>query len=148
MKAVIQRVERASVTVDGRITGSISRGLAILLGVKAGDTLATARWMAEKCLNLRLFENEKGKFHYSVRDIQGELLVVSQFTVYGDVRRGRRPSFTEAADPELASELYCSFIDILAESGLKIQSGVFAARMEVEIINQGPVTLIVDSEER
>lgn len=148
MRVVVQRVSQARVLVDKNPVGSIGRGLVLLLGVKNGDTEEDVRWLAEKCVNLRIFENEEGKFHYSLLDIQGEILVVSQFTLYGDCRRGRRPSFTEAATPELAEKLYEKFVEALGQTSLKVQTGVFAARMQVEIHNQGPVTLILDSKEK
>ncbi|MFH1941312.1 MAG: D-aminoacyl-tRNA deacylase [bacterium] len=148
MRAVVQRVSRASVAVDGKVVGEIGRGLVILLGVREGDREEDARWMAEKCAHLRIFENEEGKFHFSVLDIMGEILAVSQFTLYGDCRRGRRPSFTDAASPEVAEALYRNFVESLRRIGLKVETGVFAARMKVEIHNDGPVTLIVDSEHR
>lgn len=146
MRVVVQRVSQGRVFVDDKVTGSIGRGLVILLGVKDGDTEEDARWLAEKCVNLRIFENDEGKFHFSLLDIRGEILVVSQFTLYGDCRKGRRPSFTDAAPPEVAEGLYEKFIEILRQTGLRVETGVFASRMRVEIRNDGPVTLIVDSE--
>ena len=146
MRAVVQRVAKADVVVQGNVVGRIGRGLVILLGVKGDDREEDAVWLAEKCMNLRIFENEGGKFHFSLLDIQGEAPVVSQFTLYGDCRRGRRPSFTDAAPPELAESLYEKFVDAIRQSGLNVQTGIFAARMMVNIHNEGPVTLIVDSE--
>ncbi len=146
MKAVLQRVRKAAVTVEGKQVGSTGRGLVILLGVREGDFESDVNWLADKCLNLRIFENEEGKFHYSVLDVHGDLLVVSQFTLYGDCRRGRRPSFTEAANPAKAVELYESFVSRLRESGLRVETGIFAARMLVDIANEGPVTVVIDTE--
>lgn len=146
MKAVLQRVSQASVSVDRKTVGSIGKGAVILLGVRKSDTQADATWLAEKCVNLRIFENDEGKFHFSLLDIKGDILAVSQFTLYGDCRKGRRPSFTDAAHPETAQPLYDAFVDALRQTGLKVETGVFAARMKVDIHNDGPVTLIVDSE--
>jgi len=146
MRAVVQRVAKADVVVEGNVVGRIGRGVVILLGVKNDDREEDAVWLAEKCMNLRIFENEEGKFDFSLLDIHGEALVVSQFTLYGNCRRGRRPSFTDAAPPELAESLYEAFVDAIRQSGLNAQTGVFAARMMVNIYNEGPVTLIVDTE--
>ena len=146
MRAVIQRVQEGRVSVQGKVVGSIKRGVVILLGVRSKDTETDANWLADKCVNLRIFENNEGKFYHSLLDIKGEILVVSQFTLYGDCRKGRRPSFTEAAEPETAESLYHCFVDFLRQHALKVETGVFAARMHVEIINDGPVTLIVDTE--
>lgn len=148
MRVVVQRVSRARVLVDDKVVGAIGRGVVLLLGVKDGDGEEDARWLAEKCVNLRIFENDEGKFDFSLKEIGGEALVVSQFTLYGDCRRGRRPSFTKAASPEMAERLYAEFVALLRRMGLSVQTGVFAARMQVEIHNDGPVTLIVDSEGR
>ncbi len=147
MRAVIQRVREGRVLIDSRIVGAIKKGIVILLGVKTGDTESDAKWLADKCVHLRIFENDKGKFHHSLLDVGGELLVVSQFTLYGDCRKGRRPSFTEAADPSIAEALYQCFVNFLKQYGLKVETGIFAARMEVKIVNDGPVTLIIDSGE-
>ena len=148
MRVVIQRVSHANVTVENQTVGSIKRGLVILVGIKQTDQKADILWMAEKCINLRIFENEQGKFHYSLLDIEGEILAISQFTLYGDCRRGRRPSFTDAASTESAESLYQYFVNLLREKGIKVETGIFAARMDVEIHNEGPVTLIVDSTEK
>lgn len=148
MRAVVQRVREAKVFVEDEVVGTIGRGVVVLVGVKDGDREEDASWLAEKCVNLRIFENDQGKFHFSLLDIQGEILVVSQFTLYGDCRRGRRPSFTEAAPPEVAEKLYEKFVEALRKTGLHVSTGVFAARMRVEIHNEGPVTLIVDSGNR
>lgn len=145
MRAVLQRVSGASVSVNGRKTGDIGRGLVVLLGVRRGDTEKEARWLAEKCLNLRLFEDRHGGLNLSLRDVAGEVLVVSQFTLYADTKRGRRPSFTEACPRDEASDLYNAFIRFLEESGLRVEKGQFGEKMLVEILNDGPVTLIVES---
>ncbi len=145
MRAVIQRVREGQVRIDDQIVGAIKKGVVILLGVKTGDNEADAKWLADKCVHLRIFENEDGKFHHSLLDVGGEVLVVSQFTLFGDCRKGRRPSFTEAADPSVAESLYEYFVDLMKQQGLKVETGVFAAKMEVEMINDGPVTLIIDS---
>ena len=145
MRAVVQRVSSASVEVDGEIVGSIGKGLVVLLGVRNGDTEGDARFVAEKCANLRIFGDQQGKFNLSALDVGAETLVVSQFTLYGDCRRGRRPSFTDAAHPEISEPLYSRFVDYLRATGLKVAEGVFGARMLVKINNDGPVTLIVES---
>lgn len=141
MRALLQRVTCASVTVDGQVVASIGRGLVILLGIGQGDTVAQAEFLAEKCAHLRIFEDEQGKFNLSLLDIQGEALVVSQFTLYGDARKGRRPSFSEAARPEVAAPLVEEFCRLLRAQGVPTQTGVFAAHMLVEIHNDGPVTI-------
>ncbi len=146
MRAVVQRVDWAKVKVAGKTVGAIGQGLLVLLGVKDGDGPPQARWLADKCLNLRIFEDETGKMNRSVRDLGGELLVVSQFTLYGDAGKGRRPSFGAAARPEISEPLYRFFVDTLTqESDLKVATGEFGAEMEVELCNHGPVTLIVES---
>jgi D-tyrosyl-tRNA(Tyr) deacylase len=147
MRAVIQRVSRASVRVDDKVVGEIGKGIHILLGIKSDDTEQHADWLAEKCVNLRIFDNEEGKFHYSCTDIGGEVLVVSQFTLFGDCRRGRRPGFTDAAHPDFAVPLYEYFVEQLRSKGFKVKTGIFAARMRCEIMNEGPVTLILDTED-
>lgn len=141
MRALLQRVTRASVTVDGQVVASIGRGLVILLGIGQGDTIAQAEFLAEKCAHLRIFEDEQGKFNRSLLDVGGEALVVSQFTLYGDARKGRRPSFSEAARPEVAAPLVEEFCRLLRAQGVPTQTGVFAAHMLVEIHNDGPVTI-------
>ncbi len=145
MRAVLQRVSRASVSAGGRKIGEIGPGFAILLGVRRGDTEEEASRLAEKCLNLRIFEDQRGDLNRSVRDVGGEVLVVSQFTLYADTKRGRRPSFTEACPREEALGLYNAFIEFLKESGLRIENGRFGEKMVVEILNDGPVTLVVES---
>ncbi len=145
MRAVVQRVSRASVSVNGRPVGEIGPGLVVLLGVKKGDSLEEASWLADKCGNLRIFEDRGGALNLSVRDIHGEVLVVSQFTLYADTRRGRRPSFSEACPRDQALGLYNAFIRFLQESGLRVEKGSFGEKMLVQILNDGPVTLIVES---
>lgn len=148
MRAVIQRVSRASVTVGSEITGEIGKGLLVLLGVSVRDTEKDATYLVDKVLNLRIFEDAEEKMNLSLLDIKGELLVVSQFTLYGDVTRGRRPSFIDAAPPERANHLYEAFV---AEAGKQIdgvQTGRFQAMMDVELVNDGPVTILLDSEKR
>jgi len=147
MRLVIQRVSKASVTADGLFANSIGRGLVILAGFTHDDTEEDVKLLAKKCLDLRIFEDQAGKINLSVRDIKGGLLVVSQFTLYADVRRGRRPSFTQAAEPKKAEDLYSRFVDILKHSGLEVQTGSFGAKMSVEIHNDGPVTIIMHSDE-
>lgn len=145
MRAIVQRVTKASVAVDGEEVGRIGRGLVILLGVRNGDTAEDARYLADKCAHLRIFSDEESKFNLSCRDVAGEMLVVSQFTVYGDLRKGRRPSFTDSAPPKIAEPLYQRFIANLRELGLNVAEGVFGAMMLVEIHNDGPVTLMMES---
>lgn len=146
MRAVVQRVTAASVTLrqTGEVSGQIGRGLAVLLGVAEGDTEADARYLADKILNLRIFEDENAKMNRSLLDIGGELLAVSQFTLYGDCRHGRRPSFSTAARPEEAERLYRLFVDEAAKA-VAVQTGVFRTDMLVQINNDGPVTLLLDS---
>ncbi len=145
MKAVIQRVSQAKVTVEGKVTGQIEKGLVILLGVKEGDTEEDVSWLARKCVNLRIFEDQKGNFNFSALETKAELLIISQFTLYGDCRKGRRPSFTQAAKPPEAEELYEKFVEKCRQTGLTVETGVFGAMMEVEIHNTGPVTLIPET---
>ncbi|MDR2946521.1 MAG: D-tyrosyl-tRNA(Tyr) deacylase [Candidatus Adiutrix sp.] len=148
MRILLQRVTKAAVRVEGEEIGSIGSGLLIFLGVAEGDTKQDADWLVEKLAGLRVFYDEGGKMNLSVREVGGELLVVSQFTLYGDCRRGRRPSFDKAAAPALADELYEYFKAKLASLGLTVASGRFAAHMEVELLNDGPVTFIIDSPEK
>lgn len=147
MRLVIQRVSKASVTADGLFANSVGRGLVVLAGFTHDDTEDDVKLLARKCLELRIFEDPAGKINLSVRDIKGSLLVVSQFTLYADVRRGRRPSFTQAAEPKKAEELYNRFVEALKNSGLEVQTGSFGAKMMVEIHNDGPVTIIMHSAE-
>ena len=144
MKAVVQRVTRAKVDVDGQTVGSIAVGLVVLLAVGRGDGEEEAQWMANKIAHLRIFEDEAGKFNRSIVDVEGQVLLVSQFTLYGDVRKGRRPSFTEAAHPELAEALIDRVADLLMSHGVPVASGKFQAHMLVEIHNDGPVTIILE----
>ena len=146
MRAVVQRVRRASVAVHGDQVGSIGAGLVVLLGVGAGDDLQAARYLAEKVAHLRIFPDHEGRMNRSVLDTGGEALVVSQFTLYGDFRKGRRPGFARAARPELAEELYLRFVDYLLELGVPVATGRFQTEMLVEIHNDGPVTMLLDSE--
>jgi len=148
MRAVIQRVSAANITVAGCVIGAIRQGLLILLGVAAEDTEAEADWLLDKALDLRIFENEAGKLDRSARDIHGELLVVSQFTLLADTRKGRRPSFTAAARPEHAVPLYEHFVKRARAQGVPVATGKFGAHMEVALVNDGPVTLILDSHHR
>jgi len=145
LRTVVQRVSWSRVQVDGQLTGQIDAGLCVLLGVTHEDCANDVAWMAEKLANLRIFEDENGKMNRSVRDIGGGILLVSQFTLYGDARKGRRPSFTSAASPEQAEHLYDDLVLALKRAGLPVQTGVFQAMMQVSLCNDGPVTLILDS---
>lgn len=145
MRAVVQRVKEARVTVDGEVVGRIGRGLLVLLGVGVGDGDAEAEAMAEKVANLRIFADEKGQMNLSVLDVAGEALVVSQFTLFGDARRGRRPSYIDAAPPEEANRLYQRFVSEARRLGLRVETGVFRAMMDVALVNEGPVTILLDS---
>lgn len=145
LRAVVQRVSQASVKVDEKIVGEINKGLLVLLGVGREDTVADLEYLVNKIVGLRIFEDENDKMNLSLLDIKGELLVVSQFTLYGDVRKGKRPSFTDSAPPEVAEEMYLKFIDKCAEMGIKTEKGIFGANMKVSLINDGPVTILLDS---
>ena len=145
MRCVVQRVSSASVEIGGKIVGQIGRGLMVLVGVAAGDEEKDVKYMADKLPNLRIFEDEQGKMNLSVLDVAGSVLAVSQFTLLGDARGGRRPSFIEAARPEVANPLYEQLVRLLRESGLPVETGVFQAEMAVSLINDGPVTLLLDS---
>ena len=147
MRAVLTRVRSASVEIDGKIVGQIGQGFLILLGVGPEDTEEKCRYLCEKALGLRVFEDENGKMNRSLEDVGGQVLVVSQFTLYGNCRKGRRPSFTDAADPKLGNRLYEKFLTYCAELGYPPQHGRFGADMKVESINDGPVTLILDTEQ-
>jgi D-aminoacyl-tRNA deacylase len=144
MKSVVQRVSKASVTVDGVVTGSIGIGLLILLGVHQDDTADKIEWMAEKITKLRIFEDDEGKMNRSVLDVGGSVLIVSQFTLYGDLKKGTRPSFIEAARPEVAIPIYESMIEKLQSHGLRVETGIFGAMMDVSLVNSGPVTIIIE----
>ncbi len=146
MRLVLQRVSRAKVSVDGEVTGEIGRGILVLLGVSRNDTDAEARSMVEKTLNLRIFDDENGKMNMSLIDIGGELLVVSQFTLYGDARKGRRPSYIDAAGPDEANRLYEYFVAEARKHVAKVGTGRFQAMMDVELVNDGPVTILLDSD--
>ena len=148
MKVLLQRVSRASVSVGGEVVGSIGRGLVVLVGVAGGDSEQDVAYLAQKTVNLRLFPDEAGRFNLSALDIKGELLVVSQFTLLADTRRGRRPSFTEAAPPAQAEALFEQFVEWLGTTGLKVATGRFQQYMQVEIHNDGPVTIMLDSREK
>ncbi|HEY3137082.1 MAG TPA: D-aminoacyl-tRNA deacylase [Blastocatellia bacterium] len=145
MRAVVQRVTEARVTVAGNITGQIGVGLVVLLGVARDDDDGDADYLADKIVNLRVFQDEQRKMNRSILETGGQMLVVSQFTLYGDVRRGRRPSYTEAAEPDKANKLYEYFVERVRSFGLKVETGVFQAMMEVSLINDGPVTILLDS---
>ena len=145
MRAVIQRVKSASVTVEGEVVSEIRVGLLVFLGVAQEDTPADVEYMASKIANLRIFEDDEGRMNLSILDIGGESLVVSQFTLYGDCRKGRRPSFIHAARPEKADPLYQAFMDEISRLGVPVKAGIFQAMMDVELINDGPVTMMLDS---
>lgn len=145
MRAVIQRVSRAQVKVSGNVVGEIGPGLLVFLGVGKEDTPKDAAYLLEKIVNLRIFEDEAGKFNLSLLDWAGEMMVVSQFTLYADCRQGRRPSFTDAAPAEMARSLYELFLEKARQKGLRVAAGIFQARMEIELINVGPVTILLDS---
>jgi D-aminoacyl-tRNA deacylase len=145
MRAVIQRVSSCRVVVSGAVVGQIGRGLLVLLGVRTGDTEAQARWLAGKIVGLRIFEDDQGKMNVSVADVGGSVLVVSQFTLYADCEKGRRPSFIDAARPEVAEPLYVGFVNAIRLHGVPVATGRFGAMMQVELVNDGPVTLILDA---
>ncbi len=145
MRAVAQRISQGKVLVDQKVTGEISQGLLVYLGVGAEDNLQDVKYMAEKLVNLRIFEDENEKMNLSLLDIKGKMLVVSQFTLYGDCRKGRRPNFTEAAKPEIADELYQELVKECETLGIKVETGVFQAHMQVHSVNDGPVTILIDS---
>ena len=145
MRAVVQRVTESRVAVDGKITGEIGKGLMVLIGVEDGDTEKDAAYVAGKVTGLRIFEDDNDKLNLSVKDIGGSVLAVSQFTLLGDVRKGKRPSFTKAAAPEEANALYSKVIELIQEEGIQVEEGIFRADMMVEIHNDGPVTILLDS---
>lgn len=144
MRALLQRVSAARVEVDDRVVGQIGSGWLILLGVRKGDTLEAAKWLAEKCIHLRGFADDQGKMNRSVVDVQGQLLIVSQFTLYGDCQHGRRPGFDDAAPPDQAKELYVSFCEHARSLGVPVEQGIFQADMQVSLVNDGPVTFLVE----
>lgn len=148
MRAVVQRVSYGKVLVDGEISGRIGHGVMVLLGVGKEDSEADANYIADKIINLRIFPDREGKMNLSLPDVNGEILIVSQFTLLGDCRKGRRPSYSEAAGPLRAEELYRYAIGLLEKSGVKVETGVFQAMMDVEICNKGPVTLLLDSKKQ
>ena len=141
MRLLLQRVSRAEVRIDGRVVGSVRRGFCLLVGFTHGDGVEQVEWMAEKVIGLRLFGDDEGKMNLALEDVGGGLLVVSQFTLYGDARKGRRPSFIDAARPEVAEGLYDLFVERLRARGLQVETGEFGAMMEVDLVNDGPVTL-------
>ena len=145
MRAVVQRVREARVEVDGETVGAVAQGMLVLLGVARGDTAGDAAYLAEKTAGLRIFEDGEGKMNLALPEVGGAVLVVSQFTLLGDCRKGRRPGFTEAAPPELADALYGDFVAALRGAGLEVATGVFRAEMQVHLVNDGPVTLLLDS---
>ncbi len=148
MRILIQRVEKASVSVDGRLKGKINKGLLIFVGISKSDTNSDIKYVVDKSVNLRLFPDVNGKFHFSVRDIKGELMVISQFTLYGDTRRGRRPSFSDAMGPVEAEEIFNKVIEMFkSNSGLAVAEGQFGSHMDIKSINDGPVTIWLDSED-
>ncbi len=144
MKVLLQRVTRASVSVEGKVEGEIGNGLLLLVGIAQEDSEKELDWIAEKCLNLRIFEDEEDKMNRSVLDVKGEILAISQFTLMGNTQKGRRPSFTNAASPEKGKAYYDLFIDKLKSFSIKVESGIFGAMMDVELINRGPVTLMIE----
>ncbi len=146
MRAVIQRVRSASVTIGDRIHGSIGPGMLVLLGIRGGDTQKDLHWLAEKVVHLRIFADQEGKMNKSLADIAGEMLIISQFTLYGDCRKGRRPGFAAAAPPEIAEPMYRQFIEEIQIRQIRIAEGIFQAAMQVELVNDGPVTILLDSE--
>jgi len=148
MKAVVQRVKSSEVWVDGRLSGKIGKGLLVFVGVGKGDGENDLSYLTSKIPDLRIFEDDSGKFNLSLKETKGEMLVVSQFTLYGDTKKGRRPSFTEAEEPGIAKELYERFISKVREDGIRVQTGEFQAKMEVHLINDGPITLLLDSKNR
>ena len=145
MRAVVQRVKKSSVKVDNKVIGSIDRGINVLLGVEDGDTLDDVKYLVEKIVNLRIFEDEDDKMNLSLLDVNGEMLAISQFTLLGDCRKGRRPSYIKASKPDFANEMYEKFVESCRARIKKVETGKFQADMEVEIINDGPVTLLIDS---
>jgi D-tyrosyl-tRNA(Tyr) deacylase len=148
MRAVLQRVTQAQVAVEGRVVGQIGRGIVVLLGIEQGDTQEDAHYLADKTIQLRIFDDAQGKMNLALPEVGGALLVVSQFTLLGDCRKGRRPSFVQAAAPEVALPLYESFVAAAGAQGVPVATGVFRAMMELALVNDGPVTLLLDSRKR
>ncbi|WP_163336338.1 D-aminoacyl-tRNA deacylase [Desulfopila sp. IMCC35008] len=148
MRAVIQRVVKGTVIVNGEVTGSIGKGLVVLIGIHPGDTPKDIEWMADKLVHLRIFEDPDGKMNLSATDIGAEMLIVSQFTLYGDCRKGRRPGYSTAAPPAIAEPVYLQLVDAVRKRGIDVGTGIFQAIMQVELINDGPVTLLIDSEKK
>ena len=148
MRAVVQRVTSSTVTVDGDIVGSINRGFNVLLGISKEDTIEDLQYIKDKIVNLRVFEESNDKMNKSLMDIKGEILLISQFTLYGDCRKGRRPNFMNAMSGEAAIDLYNRFIELVKETGLKVETGIFGADMKVNIQNDGPVTILLDSKKQ
>ncbi len=146
MRAVVQRVTRAAIEIDGMNTATIGRGLVILVGIRGGDGAADLTWMADKIIHLRIFPDRDGKMNTSLADMGGEMLIISQFTLYGDCRKGRRPGFSTAAPAEIAEPLYNQFIEEVRRRGIPVATGTFQAEMAVDLINDGPVTILLDSE--
>ncbi len=146
MRAVIQRVSRASVRINDRATRRIDHGLVVLLGIRTDDTVKELQWLADKVVHLRIFDDDDGKMNISLADIGGEMLIISQFTLYGDCRKGRRPGYSNSAPPEIAEPLYQQFIEEVKNHRISVATGTFRAAMEVELVNDGPVTLLLDSE--
>jgi D-tyrosyl-tRNA(Tyr) deacylase len=145
VRAVVQRVSEASVTVEGQLTGAIGAGLCVLVGVGSSDADPDAQWLADKVCDLRIFEDDQGKMNRSLLEVKGAMLAISQFTLFGDARQGRRPAFVDAAPPEKAQPLYDRFCSLCRGRGLDVQEGIFRATMQVRIVNEGPVTLLLDS---
>ncbi len=144
MRIVLQRVSKASVTVDGGVVGEIGPGLLLLVGVKGNENAEELEWLANKCINLRIFADEEEKMNLSLLDVGGEILAISQFTLYGDCRKGRRPSFVEAAPSEQANGIFETFLGILRRTGVKVETGIFGEMMEIHLVNDGPVTLVLE----
>ena len=147
MKVVLQRVKHASVTIDGNVYGKINQGYLLLVGITDGDTETEAKKLADKIVDLRIFEDENGKMNLGIEQVNGEILSISQFTLYADCKKGRRPSFTKAARPEISNPLYETFNGFLKDRGMHVETGIFGADMKVELLNDGPVTIILDSNE-
>ncbi|MCC9599745.1 D-tyrosyl-tRNA(Tyr) deacylase [Stieleria sp. JC731] len=146
MRVVLQRVTEASVKVDGEVVGQIGQGFVALVGIGQGDDAQVVKWMADKTVQLRVFEDDLGKMNRSLTDVGGAVLAISQFTLYGDCRKGRRPAFTDAAAPELANQLYQQYVSAIRDQAVQVQTGIFAADMKVSLVNDGPVTMILERE--